>query len=271
MIEAMAKHLPPAAANPHVLDINGEAGETLLTLRDDLQVETVTGNASAWTFDADSVDAVVAFDYVLNDDFLARVLNIMRPGGRLIVIDPRGNATRPGLLEDAGRRLESAGYVRILTEAAASGAGVLMRGEKAHTTADTLQRIQQVAGQEAGTLDLSTFKGRYVHLLVEQSPNKPVWRMEPDEVVEWFALAIRNEGSIPSLLAFSSLPKAVSFMQSAILAGCLSQVNKVGKFSKAAAAGWTEGVIVNPALDVFETGDMLRVEVDPAMAEAPDE
>ncbi|MBL8130600.1 MAG: hypothetical protein JNL42_01975, partial [Anaerolineae bacterium] len=36
LVEAMAKHLPPSAAELRLLDVNGFCGETLLRLRPDL-------------------------------------------------------------------------------------------------------------------------------------------------------------------------------------------------------------------------------------------
>lgn len=274
LVAVMAKHLPPSASRLHLLDVNGEAGPLLAALRDDLHSEAISGNAAAWDRPAASVDAVFAVDYVLNEAFLATALAVLRPGGRLVIVDSQADASREGLLAHTGRRLEAAGYVRILVESALPDApsGLLMRGEKAHTTADTVQRIQQVAAQDADKLDLSAFKGRYVHLLVEQTPNKPPWHIEPDEPVTWHALAVHDvTDKPPVLLAFSSLPKAVGFMQAAILAGLLSQVNKVGKFSKATAAAWPYRMLVNPALDVLGDAVLTRIEIDPATAEAPDE
>ena len=51
----------------------------------------------------------------------------------------------------------------------------------------------------------------------------------------------------PLLLAFSSLPNAVAFMQPAVIAGTIKDVNKVAKFSRATAQDWR--VLINPALD----------------------
>src|SRR5262249_6389829 len=138
--------------------------------------------------------------------------------------------------------LENAGYTRILVEPLSDQGGVLMRGEKPHTTPDTMERIRQVAVRDAES-DLSTYSGRYVHLLIQQTPNKPAWKLQPGEKIEWRALALAQ----PSVgadetgrvaLAFSSLPKAVSFMQPAVVAGAIRGVNKVAKFSRETAQGW---------------------------------
>jgi hypothetical protein len=268
MIEAMAKHLPPSASQLRLLDVNGEAGEILSGLRDDLEVISVPGQASQWTVDSNFADAIVAYAYVLNDEFLTCVMDALRPGGRLIVIDPNGEVR-----EQTGKTLEAAGYARILVETAVEcplPTGVLMRGEKPHTTNDTLARVGQVAERDPNMLDLASYKGRYIHLLIAQSPNKPVWNMENGEVIQWRAAAIKRDRQT-TLLAFSSLPKAVGFMQSAVLNGKIQDVNKVGKFSKATAAMWTLPVILNPDIESLDDGDVIFIDIDPATAEASDE
>ncbi len=270
LIEAMAKHLPPSASQLRLLDVNGEAGEVLHGLRDDLEIVQVSGDVTTWAEIAtDNVDAVVAFEYVLNDAFLDAAMRVMRPGGRLIVVNSRGEVSAI-----PGNRLEETGYTRILVETAVEcplPTGVLMRGEKPHTIADTLERIQQVAGNEGDSLDLSNFKGRYVHLLVTQTPNKPVWQLEDGEAVHWEALALIGTDETPALIAFSSLPKAVGFMQPAVMAGQISDINKVAKFSKATAATWTLPVMLNPPPDVLNDARTTTLSIDPATAEKSDE
>jgi hypothetical protein len=271
MIEAMARHLPPSAADLRLLDVNGLAGETLSALRADLEIAPVPGQVDRWPDDktaASCADAVVAYAYILNDRFLARALHVLRPGGRLVVVDPRGQVS-----EAAGQRLEAAGYTRILVEAAVEDpapAGVLLRGEKPHVTGDTLARIQQVAGRDEAGLDLGTYRGRYIHLLIFQFPNKPVWRLQPDETIEWRAVALERQGRA-MMLAFSSLPRAVGFMQPAVLAGKLGGVNKVGKFRRETAAGWSLPALLNPGAELLEEGKIALIPVDPATAESSDE
>jgi SAM-dependent methyltransferase len=271
MIEAMAKHLPPSASRLRLLDVNGETEELLCALRRDLDVIALSGSVDSWA-DAGiapgGIDAVVAYGYVLNDRFLQAALDAMRPGGRLILVDPRGEVEQA-----AGERLEAAGYTRILVEVAIEcplPAGVLIRGEKPHTTPNTLERIQQTAVRDADRLDLETYRGRYVHLLVSQSPDKPAWRLEDDEVITWLAVAVQRERQ-PALLAFSSLPKAVGFMQPAVLAGRITGVNKVGKFRRETASAWSLPVLLNPAVEVLGENPIVLVAVDHTTAEAPDE
>lgn len=250
-IALMVKHLPPSASTLRLLDVNGAAGQGLMKRRPDLSATVGTGA------DENSVDAVVAYDAALTDEHLRALQVALRPGGRLVAVDPAGEPSAALV-----KRLEAAGYTRILVEEFTDeGAGVLMRGEKPHLTDDTLARIQSVASGDG-----AEFRGRYVHLLVRQTPNKPVWALKPDDVVAWEAVA--QAGDPPVLLAFSSLPKAVAFMQPAVIRGAIKDVNKVAKFSRAAAAGWS--LLVNPAADALD-GALIMVPVDPALAETPDE
>jgi len=271
LIESMAKHLPPSASSLRLLDMNGAAGEVLKGLRGDLDVVSVSGAINIWAAEnipSSSFDAVVAFGYVLNDDFLSAAMTALRPGGRLIAVNSQGDVS-----PELGKILEDAGYVRILVETAAEcplPVGVLMRGEKIHTTQDTLERIQQVADLDADSVDWSDYKGRYVHLLIVQSPNKPVWNLNEGEQVTWQALTVEREHGA-ALLAFSSLPKAVGFMQPAVMNGRIYDVNKVAKFSRETAAGWSLPVLLNPELTLLDGLNITLMPVDVNTAEASDE
>ena len=192
-------------------------------------------------------------------------LTALRPGGRLIALQSRGEVSEYHL-----RQLRNHGYVRILVEPALDELGVLIRGEKPHSTADTMARIQAVARADADSLDLKRFRGRYIHLLIQRQPNKPVWQMTPREPIAWRAAAIQRE-SKPLLLGFSSLPKAVAFMQPAVLAGLVADVNKVGKFSVLTAAAQDWNISLNPTLESLKGETLTFIDIDPALAEAPDE
>jgi hypothetical protein len=264
-IEAMAKHLPPSAFDLRLLDIGGLAGETLLTLRPDLQLETASLNLADWHYSPESFDAVVAYEILLKPEFLAAILLLMRAGGRLIIVNPFGEVDERPL-----KALEQSGYIRILVGAAVDGFGLLLRGEKAHQTADTLQRVQEIAQRDSDLLDLATYRGRFLYLLIQQSPNKPVWALKADESISWKAIAIENAGQA-YLLAYSSLPKAVAFMQKAVLDGFIRDVNKLGKFSKEAAATWSFPVLLNSTLDAVHDKPLLLWEIDHKTAELPDE
>lgn len=259
-VETLVKHLPPSASTLRLLDLTGGAGDALRQRRADLAV--TSGQAS----DESSVDAVVGYGLALSAVPLESLLVALRPGGRLILLDPDGDAAAAQV-----RTLEAAGYTRILVEElpTVTGTGVLLRGEKPHVTADTLARIQSVAGQDAA----SEFRGRYVHLLIQQTPNKPAWALKPGEAVTWHALALADEdasdGGTPHLLAFSSLPNAVAFMQPAVVAGTIKDVNKVARFARATAQNWR--LLVNPPLEALHGCAIVLMPVDPALAETPDE
>jgi hypothetical protein len=267
LITAMARHLPPSSSTLRLLDVDARAGETLAALRADLKVIPVSGPPEAWGQPPEQADAVAAlFEDAAGPDsaWLAQVNAYLRPGGRLIVVLARG------VVDDAGvKRLENAGYVRILAEVAVETAqpgGMLLRGERVHRAQDTRTRVQVAASQDGDALDLAAFSGRYVHLLVIQTPNKPVWALRPDDVVRWQAVTVNG-----TLLAFSSLPKAVAFMQQAVLEGTIYGVNKVAKFSKAAAGAWTLPALLNSTPDALRGAGIGFVDIDPASAEAPDE
>jgi hypothetical protein len=113
-----------------------------------------------------------------------------------------------------------------------------------------------------------------VHLLIRQTPNKPVWALKPDDKILWEAAVAYNDLQEPIALAFTALPKAVAFMQAAVLAGAIRDINKIGKFSKAVAAKWDFSVLLNPTLEQVQAKFRLTggsISIDPITAEAPDE
>ena len=263
-IAAMAKHLPPSASALRLVDIGGRCESVLAARRDDLEIEAVLPSALA-QLTSSSVDAVSVFDTFLSDNLLSCAMDALRPGGRFIAV-----LSAESVDETWMRLLENHGYVRILVEAAVDGVGVLLRGERAHPAADTRQRISSVAAADADLLNLSSYRGRYLHLLIRQSPNKPVWQLRADERIEWRALALQLPDS-RRLLAFSSLPKAVGFLQEAVLAGATYDINKVGKFDKATAATWQWEIELNPKADLLQIGAVFWRSVDPESAAASDE
>lgn len=253
-IQAMAKHLPPSGANLRLLDIGGRVGAILAELRGDLDITAETPNSGLLP---DTMDAVAAFDHTFDSDFFNHALTTLRPGGRFIGIDPDGSVDQSWVA-----RLEQAGFTRILVEAALESGGVLIRGEKPHTERRTIDRIKQVADGD------SIFPGRYVYLLIRQMPNKPVWALKEGEKVEWQAVALTGEDG-PVFMAFSSLPKAVAFMQPAVINGQIKDINKVAKFSREIAQDWS--LLVNPSIEILAGRPVTLVAVDPDTAEKPDE
>ena len=265
-VAVMAKHLPPSGSTLRLLDLDGNSAAALAEERADLEIRQVpAADIRKLDIAPDSIDAVLAYDVDLRDALLKSCLSALRAGGRFIALHSRGAADESHL-----RQLREHGFVRILVEPALDELGVLIRGEKPHATADTLARIQSVARADANSLDHARFRGRYIHLLIQQRPNKPVWKLESGDEIAWRAAAIQRDRKT-RLLAFSSLPKAVSFMQPAVLAGFIADINKIGKFSAitASACGWD--LVINPTLETIEGDTPLFIDIDRALAEAPDE
>ncbi|MBC8100341.1 MAG: hypothetical protein H7Y11_12930, partial [Armatimonadetes bacterium] len=155
-IEAMAKQLPPSASQLQLLDLGGLTGDTLTTLRPDVDITPVAGAPANWALPDECFDAVVGLDAALTPDALTTALAALRPGGRLILMDSNGEVTA-----DRVQLLEGVGYTRILVESGIEcplPTGVLMRGEKPHTTDDTLARVQLGADGDADGLTLAAYR-----------------------------------------------------------------------------------------------------------------
>lgn len=257
LIAQILKQLPPSGSQVRVWDIGGVLGAALSTERPDLAVQVVSVLPDQWPTGA--VDAILGYDVLISEALLRRAWGALRAGGRLIVANPHQPFD-----EAYGQRLTQAGYVRLLIEPLETDSGVLLRGERPHTQASTLDRVQVAARADADELALAAYRGRFVHLLVLQSPNKPAWRLTSEDRVTWQAVSSGGR-----LLAFTSLPKAVAFMQGAVLADRLQGVNKVAKFRKEVAAQWP--LTLNPTLAALPEEAFQWVEVDPTLAEAPDE
>jgi hypothetical protein len=262
LTEAMVKHLPPSASRLSLLDIEGKAREILEKHRPDLDVTVVAG--ADWQVDSETFDAVTAFDDDLRGDLLGAALGALRPGGRLIIMATKGDPNAEQV-----QTLEKHGYTRILVETGAEcplPVGVLMRGEKPHTTDDTQARVKVAADADEDAQTLDTYRGRFVYLLVRQTPNKPAWAIRADEPVTWDAVTLNG-----SLMAFTSLPKAVAFMQPVVVAGKIKDVSKFAKFSVETARTWTRPVRLNPPIAALDRARIESVSIDPDTAETPDE
>jgi len=72
-------------------------------------------------------------------------------------------------------------------------------------------------------------------------------------------------------LTFSSLPKAVEFMQPAVMAGHITNVNKIAKFKWDVAKNLPFAMMLNPSDEIFDTHQVAMFEIDHQLAEAPDE
>lgn len=268
LIEAMVKHLPPSASVLRLVDVDGKSGAILLAQRPDLDV-TPTASDTLGALPAEVFDAVVSFDTPLMGGFLAEALRLLRPGGRLITIDSERDPD-----ENAVKTLEASGYTRILVEVGAEcplPVGMLARGEKPHTTDDTLARVRTATSRDSAARALTDYRGRFVHLLIQQTPNLPAWKLTPDTPIQWRVIAVTEESGDSMLLAFSSLPSAVAFMQEAVLKGRIRDVNKVAKFTVETARTWDHFVWLNPSSEALADRPVSLIDVDPSTAETPDE
>lgn len=259
VVTQILKQLPPSASQLRCLDIGDQWQIQIANLRPDVLLLPVSVLPEQWQVAEATIDAVIAYDMHLSQTLLAVVLRVLRTGGRFI-------AANPHTVFDArlGTSLTEVGFVRLLIEPLDTGTGTLLRGERLHTTQDTHVRIQQTAQADADTLTLATYRGRFVHLLVRQTPDKPIWKLTADDRIEWHALT-----SDSLLLAFTSLPKAVAFMQAGVMSGRVRDVNKVAKFRREIAQDWP--LLLNPTLAALTLEPFEAVAMDPTLAERPDE
>jgi hypothetical protein len=181
--------------------------------------------------------------------------------------------------ESIAREMAAGGFARILAEPIMDGWAILSRGEKPYAAGTaTPDRVAIGAGRDEQTPSqilqgdaLHSINGRFVHVLIRQTPNKPVWKLQPDEIITWGAAAIVDGVGQPLVMAFISLPKAVQFMRAAVLAGTIKDVNKVGKFSKGVAANWDFPLLLNPTLEQVQGQKITLISIDPSTSEASDE
>ena len=258
LIALMLKQLPPSASELTLLDVGGHCTAQFKTQRRDLNSRIVQSLPT----EASDADAIVALDQPLTADFLTAAHASLRPGGRLIIGWRHGSPTAQQQLT-----LEGAGFVRILIEV--QGEALLLRGERPHDTESPLERIRQVADGDVVT-DLENWPGRYVHLLVRQTPERPPWALREGETLRWQALTV-GAGVERKLLAFSSLPRAVAFLQPAVLQGSIHDVNKVGKFTRETARNWPLRLMLNPRPDVLAQHVAGTFDMDPVTAATSDE
>jgi hypothetical protein len=200
-----------------------------------------------------------------------RTMPILRPGGRLIKLMTINH------LSD-GQLLIKAGFARVLSEKILDGYCVLIRGEKPYTQSSTIERIAQTSARDESAdggqiispeMLESASKGKFVFLLVRQIPDKPVWALQPDEPIRWRAAMVNAQDQQSVLLVFTSLNKAVEFMQSAVTSNTIQGINKVAKYPKTTVRDYAIDLLLNPSFDLVRerypyTGIML--DVDPQRA-----
>jgi ubiquinone/menaquinone biosynthesis C-methylase UbiE len=341
----MSRHFPPSGAELKVLDVGcgpGNSALQLLTFRPDLRIigvdfaanilkdaqtaarkaqqtkrtAWIQGDALKLPLPDNSVDTITAHSvlYMVRDttQFLAEAMRVLRPGGRLILLNPTDIPYPFGLvtkawrskshlsimvwhavsqmhrrytLEQLAQTLNNAGFARVLSERVVEGYGILSRGEKPYTHLSTIDRIagtvvlddstgsgEQPQIIEAATLE-TTSRGKFVFLLVRQTPDKPSWSLNPNDVIRWQAAMINDSerNGAPHLIAFTSLSKAVAFMQAAVTANALIGINKVAKYDKAVASGWAADLLLNPSFEVLRNSPQFKfngimMDVDPNRA-----
>lgn len=256
-----APHLPPSAALPIVLALDPQAEAALASYVEGGFGGGEPGQAVAAPADARDVDAILTFRW---PEDLAASRDRLRPGGRLIVL--LSNA--PSELEDGERRLvelNQHGYIHCLIESLPDG-GWLCRGERPPIHSGGKRLSGLISSVEMGS-------ARALVVLVKQTPNKPTWRLEPGERRVWEAARLVDPSTgQPALLAFTSLVKAVAFMQPAVLAGLLTGINKTGRYALEQVEAWGLPVIVNPAFEDWRNASVAEsVRIDPAHSLASEE
>lgn len=245
-----ARHLPPSAGLPVVLALSAEAAAELAPVA---AVSAAPGRPEGY-------DAIAGPALPAEVPGLAAQL---RPGGRLILTasDP------PEALLAA---LTQAGLIHCLVEvgsspepgdAAAGTPAHLYRGERPPRVPPG-ERVARVAAQPASAAT------PYLFLLITQTPNVPGWRLPAGSSVRWQAATRLHPATGQlRLLAFSSLARAVAFMQPAIRAGAIGGVNKIAKYPAGAAEHWLQPVWLNPSpAEALAAAPGPALEVDPAIA-----
>lgn len=272
--DEIAKQLPPSNAELQLLDVSLTLSSVdfMASRRSDVVVTSIGLQAISYRTEAETYDAIIALGSNLSTKQLQQLRHCLRPGGRIIVFDQQHSSP-----EDAANQLTTAGYGRILAERLPDG--ILYRGEQPYEgNLSTLERVSIVASQSSAyqliaVADIDAMQGRYVQVLVSQTPNKPSWRLADGEIVIWHMATIESTTHGQLVLAFTALPKAVALMQQAVLKGLLPDIHKIVKFKKATAATWDMPLLLNPTVDIMLAlaSKTDFTEVDPTTAERPDE
>ena len=253
------KHLPPSADVPNVHACDE------VSLRWAMSLEWqghITMN------DQQAIDGVLASDVSFAEEAARR----LRPNGRAIFLLPN---TPEVSSEAVVRALTSTGLMRILTEAVLDGGYVLARGERSTDQPRPVDRMAAIAGAAAGVIELiepekAAEQYRALHLLVQQNPPTRGW--DEGVTLTWHASTVRDVRTDRTvLLGFTSLVKAVAFMQPAVLAGAIRNINKLPRYEMVHLVKWGLPVIVNPAFEILRADphfawDAAALEIEPTAA-----
>lgn len=240
-----AKHLPPSANQPRVLALEADSAANLPP-----EIELTV---------LPDVPAMAEFDAIVgttSEPPLPDFYKLLRPGGRLIL------AAQGGSADSLLKNLTAAGFIHCLVET--ENGVTLYRGERP-PLGNTTTRLASltIASSQPQIQNL-----KFIYLLVAQTPNKPAWKLLPDETIQWQAATVLDAQTHSTvLLAFSSLVRAVNFMQPAVLAGKFKGINKVGKFASEIAQQWELPLLLNSSFEELHTtmpGEFF--DVDPQVA-----
>jgi ubiquinone/menaquinone biosynthesis C-methylase UbiE len=260
------------------------------------RIPWLQADATRLPFASDSLDVVTghSFLYLVPDrqGVLAEAYRVLRPGGRIVLMEPSDRRFDWRVLRRAldefrfvlsavlwhfysrvhgpftpaslAETLREAGFAHILAEEALNGMGLIGRGGKG--ALDVQQEASRAGQPQALPLQRTA---PYLYLLITQKPNRPGWQPADEGEITWEAQAVTERGSGQLvLLAFTSLVKAVAFMQPAVMAGLVRDVNKVGKFRRETVEAWGIPFVINPSLEELRTpksdyamsGGTVRVE-----------
>ncbi len=234
------KHLPPSASIPNVRVCDERSRRWGMSL--ERQGHITLG-------DDRPIDGVLASEM----SFAPEAASILRPNGRAIFLVPNAADVSP---EALAQTLTAAGLVRILAESVLDDAYLLVRGERPTEHFRTTDRIAAIAQAATGAIEVvETEKAaqqyRSLHLLVRQDPPARGW-IDAQPNLTWHALTVRDaQADRVVLLAFTSLVKAVAFMQPAVIAGVMQNVNKLPRYETDQFLKWNLPLIVNPTFEAL--------------------
>ncbi len=268
-LQEIARQFPPSDATLQLLDLStdAEVRAFLALQRTDIDIHATELSATSRVY-----DAILAVNLSLSESQLLQLRQYLRQGGRIILFNQSYNDP-----QKAADELTNAGFERVLAERLEDG--ILYRGEQPYIgTLSTLERVSVVAkefndAKIISNTDVEKVKSRFLFVLIRQTPNLPTWRMTTDTEIQWSMVAIETTQYPILVLAFTSLPKAVAWMQQAILDGFLAEVHKIAKFSKTTVSTWQFPLLLNSKFEeVCQLATSVQlIDIDRHTAEASDE